>query len=533
MSCLNVNVFFDIPKVQQVDLLSQWLEIDDVAALDSSTCSQKWRPELLSLLRSPELSFAKCPSFREYLMDWIIFRKVTFTDIQMCTSELSDDIKRDSLLKILGPKLKRITITCVRDGFADEDDPPPPQTDHVIFDLTQHCHNLTKFSIMWAALDGSLSFLINANQLLEEVSLTTCTNVTTNVLKSIIRLPNLTGLYLYQSTVVDFTTVPVCEPNLQCEMLMGRYCKMKPNALSWLCQSMPNLLKLHVDVRTGAELVCIASHCRQVTLASITIDSGLLVAEARNIASHWQSIELLTLLRPFDKKHLPVCDESVALVFVDKCHSLLQLKLAPSDPATGYAGKSDYSFVVYNDTNAEISKTDNTRSRLTDLFVSSLSAQALVTLTQKCVYLNTLRIVRPAPVAVNADAAEFSLHHLVGTSIKSLVLVNCSNLDHSHLLPLQGMVKLVLCNVGSSTLRAYRLLNVCRQSPDLEELYIHNCPGVDSRFVLGALEQCPKLTHFDYSEKEQVTRIHDPSVSIMSKLARKSYPNLTHFNATF
>lgn len=534
---MNVNVFFDIPKVQQVDLLSKWLHNVDIVALDSATCSHKWRPDFLVLLRSPELSLGESPFSSNSLFEWIILRKISFTDviIDMCNSVLSDDIRRVALLEVLGPKLKVINITGDQNGFTDEYDQTPVQTDQLLFDLTQHCRNLTKLSIMWATLDGSLSFLINTNQLLESVDLCACYIITTSTLKSILRLPNLSALYIRESTVADFTTVPVCEPNMQCQMLNGRSCNIKPNVLSWLCQSMPNLLKLHVDVRAGSDLASIASHCRHVTMASITLESPLTAADARAIANHWQSIELLTLLRPFEWKNHPVCDESVALVFIDQCHSLLQLKLSPSDPATDNVGKSNYSLLVYDNKNAVLSKKDNARSRLTDLFVPSLSAQALATIVQKCVYLNTLRIAHPAPIAVDPNAAEFSLQHLSGTSVKTLFLVNCSNLDYAHLQPLQGMVKLVLCNVGLSSLKSHRLLNVCNQSPDLAALYIHNCPGIDASIVLGALEQCPMLTHFEYCVREKMNRyrVEEPAVSIMSTLIRKTYPNLKHFVAQF
>lgn len=163
---------------------------------------------------------------------------------------------------------------------------------------------------------------------------------------------------------------------------------------------MPNLLKIHLDVQTGRDLECIANNCRLVTLASITLESSLTVAEARNIAKHWQSIELFTLLRWENKKHLPVCDEAVALDFINKCKMLLQLKLAPSDAAPYTPGDYFYSRVIYGMKSAALVKTDNTRSRLTELFVSSLSAQALATIVQKCVYLNTLHIVHPVPTEV-------------------------------------------------------------------------------------------------------------------------------------
>jgi len=183
---------------------------------------------------------------------------------------------------------------------------------------------------------------------------------------------------------------------------------------------------------------------------------------------------------------------------------------------------------------AALVQTDNTQSRLTDLFVSSLSAQALATIVQKCVYLNTLRIVHPAPIEVDPNAAEFSLQNLSGTSVKTLFLVNCSNLDYIHLQPLQGMVKLVLCNVGRN-FPSFRLLEICKQSLDLHSLYIHNCPGTDHHIVSQALESCPKLTHFEYCLKEKVNRyrVEEPAVSIMSTLIRKTYPNLKHFVAQF
>ena len=417
------NVFFDIPKVQQVDLISKWLRTADIVALDSATCSHKWRPEYLELLRSPELTLSASLMSRYTVGDWVVLRKVTFAEVVLCSSTLSNDVKREALLKVIGLKLKTLHLHCEQDSFALEEE-SPLQIDQVIFDVTQYCRRLTDFAIYCVNLDGSLSFLLNANPLLTQVTINNCRNITVSTLKSIIKLPCFVHLDIQESIVADAATLPVCEPNLHCQFLNGRNCRISSNVLTWLCQSMPNLLKLHVDVEIGRELECIADHCRQVTVASITIDSGLLVAEARTIANHWQSIELLTLLRPFEKKHLPVCDESVALVFVDKCHSLLQLKLALSDPSTDSSGRFDYARVSYNQKNAEVSKLDNARSRLTDLCVPSLSAQALATIVQKCVYLNTLRIVHPAPVAVGLNAAEFALHHLSGTNIKTLVLTN-------------------------------------------------------------------------------------------------------------
>mmetsp|Transcript_54434 Transcript_54434/g.95100 ORF Transcript_54434/g.95100 Transcript_54434/m.95100 type:complete len:297 (-) Transcript_54434:368-1258(-) len=287
----------------------------DIAFLDGAICSHNWRPEFLSLISSPELTLDTKRFFGDALSNWAIQRKVSFSEVDLSPSALSNDVTRGALLAILGPKLRTISLRCKEIVFTDDVD-LPVQADQVIFDVTQHCRNLTKFSIYSADLDGALPFLFNANQLLEEVTINECKNITANALKEIIKLPHLTGLYLQQSTVADTATVPKSEHNLTCEMLMGRYCTMKPNVLSWLCQSMPNLLRIHVDVQTGRDLECIASTCRLVTLASVTLESSLTVAEARNIAKHWQSVELLTLLRSENKKHLPVGDEAVALIFV-------------------------------------------------------------------------------------------------------------------------------------------------------------------------------------------------------------------------
>lgn len=532
-----MNVFFDIPKVQQVDLLTKWLDLSSIVALDSATCSRKWRPEFLDLLSSPELVLLEEYSFsEEFSEDWVVSRKISFAEVDICYRILLDDVARNALLKVLGPKLRSLTLSCAQEGYEGWIGAGPPlQIDQILIDVTENCTNLISLTIYSAQLDGTLATLINSNQQLQNVDLSSCKNITSSVLKAIMKLPCLLDFTLHKSYVADSATVPICAPNHKCQYLMVRTCNIKPELVVWLCQSMPSLTKLHVDVQVGDELVTIARSCPHVTDACITLGDKLSDTAARAVAKEWRCIEILVILRRETSRLQPACNEAAAMIFINQCPSLLQLKLAHSLETDRTPSSLFYAHVDYDRTNAPLSVADNTRSRLTDLCVPVLNAQTLASVVQTCPYLNTLRIVHPAPVMVDPNAAEFALHHLKNTNIKTLYLKNCSNLDHTHIRSLKGLTKLVLCNTKLESLRTNHLADFCRRNPALCELFIRSCAGIDYNIVLEALDRCPKLTHFEYRAKESEGGHYptDPASMIMETVIRRSYKNLKYFVAQF
>eukprot|EP01032_Pedospumella_encystans_P026374 gene26374-29796_t len=301
---MSMHVFFDIPKVQQVDLLVNWLDLSEIVNLDSATCSRKWRAEFLDLLGSPELVLLNCfEFFEEDSETWAIQRKVSFAEIELRYRVLSNDVTRDSLFRVLGPKLQSLTLDCKEDYRYMDDDDPALQIDQILIDVAEHCSNLRRIEIVSAKLDGTLSVAIRANRLLKGVTIVGCTNILPGVLKTIF---------------------------------------------------MPNVTEIYVDLLVGLELVCVALHCPHVKIAFCVLTDALADTEVRAIAENWQSIEVLVLLRKNDlraggTRYQPACRESAAMILIDQCHSLLQLKLASSEwtdqtRSSSYASVIDYDY---------------------------------------------------------------------------------------------------------------------------------------------------------------------------------------------
>lgn len=142
---------------------------------------------------------------------------------------------------------------------------------------------------------------MRANRLLEGVTIVGCTNILPGVLKTIVSLPCLAELRLERSAVAD--TIPLLEPNRTCQKLTIRDCKIKPPIVAWLCQCMPNVTEIHVDVQVGLELVCVALHCPHIKIAFCVLTDSLADTEVRAIAENWQSIEVLVLLRKKRSAH--------------------------------------------------------------------------------------------------------------------------------------------------------------------------------------------------------------------------------------
>lgn len=192
--------------------------------------------------------------------------------------------------------------------------------------------------------------------------------------------------------------------------------------------------------------------------------------------------------------------ESVMLLFVQHCPQLQYLNLCEeekdhiSKPASG-SGDNEDDDVLQRPAEPKLRTIDITGpdSHLQNLFVSSLSEKGLLSVLAQCKHLHTLGIYRDSVQRrVKKDSAEQALHHLVGTSVRTLHLQTGAPLRGVDLICLSGLEELCVANSRLSITSA-EVVAIASQCPALHTLCIVAAPGLKRQCVVPILQNCSHL----------------------------------------
>lgn len=520
-----MSLFFDIPKVHQVDLLAGWLRPNDIVKLDKAVMSHQHRKELIDLLSSHDCVLGYLEFLWLGTMEWIIARQVKFSEIAISNRFLSDAEMVEKVMRIIGPSLKSLDYNCRTEKEEDdeEDDESlnliPISLDQILYHYARYLTNLESLRLHSGAVNGMLSVLIcNNRYTLKCFELSDCKNVCASILKACCDSPCLEKVAIEDCDISDDAFSFHSNANTTCREL--RFCcDVLSEHVAYFTCIFTNLL--YVDVRLFvADLIRITQHCPLVEKAKIMTVAPLSLSDATTITQNWKHIQQLEILPNQGETHL--CEHNVVLQFIVSCPQLQQLTLAEPLENTHFTKTASAGISI-----------SSAHSNLLELTVSELSKRSLADVMQKCPHLQSLCIHRPTPTSLSGYVhAESSLHILNNTKVKHLYLGNCTSFSNKDLCRLHSVEKLVLHNMGSVPIMdGSALLQLAQQCPHLHTLHIHRCLSIHHSNILPLLQVAPHLRDFEYSISTLGKLCQPTPVEmVLEQTMKLLYPRLVNFS---
>lgn len=492
-----MNLFFDIPKVHQVGLLTEWLRPMDVGLLDTAVMCHKHRKELVDLLRSPECVMGYLEFMWEGTMEWVIARDVKFSSIHISNRFLSDGEAVEKVMKIIGPSLKSLDYNCqIYDENDLEDDesvdPVPISMDQILYYFVRYLTNLESLRLNGGTVDGMVSVLISSNRsTLKSFELSECSNVSASVLKACCDSRSLEEVTFVTCEFTEDALRFSANKNTTCRKL--KFCgTLYSEQIASFVHIFSHLRYVEVHVE-GEALVTISQSCSMIEHARIILLTFLTLPLATMIAQNWRDIVQLRIVRA--DPGIPVCDQSTTLLLINKCLKLQQLTLAYPLETTRFQP------IV-----CPANKSRVTKSSLIELTVNQLSRRTLEAVLKKCPELQSLCIDRPVSTILGSQShehAEGSLMLLHHTKVTHLYLSNCMDFSATHLAQLHNIEKLVLHKMGdetdTETIDGLALVALAQRAPRLHTLHLRGCSNIHHSTVLPLLYAAPCLIDFEYS----------------------------------
>ncbi len=154
-----MDIFLSIPEEISKQLAFEWLEISDVARLDSSYMSHNSRAKFLGLVADPhseivhgtELDFSSLNDNRVFLA-WLVKRQCHIRKVRIPV-ELADDSEHlRRFFEICGSGLKEIKVQLCRYK-------PDSACASIVTHVTEHCHNLQQLTFNGRGFPENLSLL--------------------------------------------------------------------------------------------------------------------------------------------------------------------------------------------------------------------------------------------------------------------------------------------------------------------------------------------------------------------------------------
>ena len=526
-----MNLFFDIPKVHQVDLLAGWLRPMDVGKLDSAVMCHKHRKELMDLLSSPECVLGCLEFMWEGTMEWIMHRQAKFTSIYLSNRVLSDGVAVEKVMQIIGPTLKSLEYSCSIQSEEDlEDDeslyPTPISMDQILYIFVRYMTALESVKLCDGAVDGMLSALINSNRnTLKSIDLSECSNVCASVLKACCDSPSLEEVIMCNGKFTEDFLSFSAKPNTTVQKLSFFGGLDTVQSLNYVNRfSHLRYVEAHLG---DAELALVSMSCKLVEHARIAVSAPLTLPLATEVAKYWKDIVQLEITPT--ESETRVCDQNVTLLFINRCLKLQELILAaPMRPRIDD--------VPFKPIAISVDESRTSYSHLRELMVSQLSKSALKAVIKKCPELHTLCIHRPVPTYMGSQGhehAEFSLEILNNTKVKNLSLIYCMDFTIQQIASLHCLEKLELHYMGddpSYDRSGREMIQFVQQCPTLHTLHLHHCSFFHDDNVLPLLHAAPSVVDFEYTPVGADNRpALSPAELLLQEVMGKLFPRLVYF----
>ena len=510
-----MNVVFGLPAVHQIDLFCGWLDLVDVARLDSALCCKKFRADFLALICDPHSVFAKLKIDSTSKADWVIKKNVKIGSIVLFAGIVNDAILRNPLSVLLcGPQLKDVTLCTFQDTEYDPgyEEDISTGVEPLIVALAASSPNLTRFRIkcnteFTTINDDVLIQLLTNCKKLRVLELHSSYCGSDALFCALYSAPCLQKIVITAAQVVgNMRHKPLGLINhtvtyLDCTDTRIFY---EDSDISHVCAHFPNLVTFKAPEVTNEVLVSISKHCpllQEVIICVIEEETALLVARnwphLRRLGLHLNTDPYASIEDEMDDLLDETCTEEAVLCFVQHCLELSYLNTVcwPRD-----------SFMLYHPRHI-VEPAECAASQLYELYVDFLSIGGLDQIQSICHRLSILAIHHKNPFELEEEMydteeekpLETALHRINKnhSNIQVLYIRNYCDLSGAGIHALAGSREIHFACAASNRLQGEDLLNLASRCPDLTVFHLRNCLNMPDNFLFPFLDRCPALTHLE------------------------------------
>ena len=535
----------DLPVDLQIGLCGEWLELIDIAQLDTAFCCKKDRIKFLSLLSCPQIVFT------QYIFEhgtsaalWIIKRNVKIQSIVL----FSDILRDDDLCLALVPSLCSPALECITlcTYIDSEYDPMNEENicdgvDMFLNSLASSCPNVRSFrikseSLYFGIVAQSLVKLLSHCKKLRVLELPNCCSGSKAFLCALYGAPclqtvSMSGGYIKDAVQdIPLDVISKTMVHLNCQNVSFTE---TGTDLGHICAHFPNLKTLTATGVSNEVLVAIAKDCPLLQDVTICVAESVEDATALLVAQNWPHLRRLGLHLTIEEEEDMYlghsCFEDGIITIIQNCPQLTYFS-AVCRPR------------IYKERYGDLANSDrcrgNTISKLRALYVDSLSLGGFYQIRSMCQNLCLLAIHHGNPYYINDQTAEdidarpleAYLQCINDSSIKVLYIHNCFDLLEEDVACLPALQEVHFSNVYPGLTSGVNILRFVKHCSQLKVLSLRNCFSVPDDFVLPLLDACPSLTSLAIinREKGKVIRL-TPSFKMLESLVRRNYPNLVQF----
>lgn len=303
------------------------------------------------------------------------------------------------------------------------------------------------------------------------------------------------------------------------------------------CSYFPQLTDLSIDNMSGESMCLISKHCPLVRFARIDFRININETHARLLCMQWHYIVLLQL-------QVSASEDEVILILLKGCPHLQKLSVCRLD--NPYAETRLYPNTKTARTNIPLfsgASGNNASSKVTDLFLESVSAATLSVILALCPQLDTLSLRHTAPysplrTAANSSelAAEYALSLLnyPTSSVRKLHLHNISTLSAIDLQSISCLDEVQLSGIGMG-IDNQTILRLARLNPNLKSITLYDCEGLcGAALIPPLLKACPKMHILNFQDHNTKLRsrrdVLKPVEVVLFDVVKYCFPNVKVFN---
>lgn len=522
MSLLN------IPKVSLCLLLTEWLELEAVARVDSADCKTSARGEFLALLASNSCTFQKiCCSEKPSPFQWAVGRKLSFLHVEIQTPVLERSSKL--ILSAFGAKLRSLTLNFVtevpeRAYLRASCTFVVSLGEEIWSDVSETCNGLQDLTVTsnvwWAFADGSSAFNNFVSAFPHLVHLTNYERLTNDMLQAICVSPSLESLTLHRCRLPDEITVP--ERNTRITSVESSY----PSNAAAILVLFPALQKIHSS-RVSLPYLCL--EYSQLTHLCLGQCYLLPANTLRLIADSLVHLVDLNILIEHSSTYYHARWKECDMIYLNSklsaLHTLRYLEDRYCEHNQTIGKDIARHHLVY--------PVGYSGSRLTTICINLVEENTLKHIVDNCPYLYALHLWYPHEHGLIYPDSITSLQRLSNSTIRVLRMSHYSTSPDTCLLPLYHMQLYELDILLHPTITNDNVLDFMRNVSSIRSIGIKSCKLVTGDLVIQLLQQFPQLRKLGYisNKLKQLIIFNSRNISVETEniihyLAKIACPNM-------
>jgi len=498
-----MDVFFDLPEVQQAAVLTEWLEFDSFLRFYFAVVNKQRRSELRALLASDQCIFRfddlveqvgfdvyeeDCDSKTTKVFEWIICSGIKFDDFALKGFFFQSSQHRRRLLSHLSSTLHtlRMDMSIVERDF-DSYRAPKVGLASLFSDILELCPKLkhVEFAQQYESLCHSAPKLFAAiNDFL-----VTHAHMQSVMLNSFQKLPgyfvvalsNLQSLQTVQFHECYFSKKAV---DIEHDTERNTVHTLHLRKFVGVCALFPNITLIQMSELSCKDVELLVEYCPHVRTADLRFDRDIfdirVLSEGAVTAmgTYWRNITVLMISSSG-------ISEKLVVKLIEKCPSLTHLNTI--NTAMKAAAEANY-------------PTHCAGSKLVFLYTTCDNADTLQSIVALCPNLHTLKIEpRPGFEMQDLSVSQALFYITKECSIKHLALNNYGLLSNDNILQLQYTNLEILAIYRATELTSAGILKLLPTMPYLQNMIIVNCRQVQHNVLLHMPILCTSLKNVTYT----------------------------------